>query len=299
MTRLGTVAIVGCGQMGTLVGSALIAAGKVGGISAVGLFDVKPEVAGAALALGAGDRVLVDPESVLTADVVILAMPLTEIVAWLVRFGPCMRRDQLLVDTGSAKTAVVAAMREHVHPSVRAVGGHPMAGNEASGPAAAERGALTGATFVLTPVRRDPVAVQRASELVRACAAVPLVMDAERHDRLVARTSHLPHLVASALASTVAAAGGDDLLRTRALAGTGYRSSTRLAASDPGMVAGFLEANRDEVRAAIGDFRRQLDRLVEALGTGPVALEAALEGGRAGRGAVLGGNASAKVVRDP
>ncbi|HUY24506.1 MAG TPA: prephenate dehydrogenase [Candidatus Saccharimonadales bacterium] len=296
MTRLGSVAIVGTGQVGTMVGSALRAAAGRAGISSVSLFDVEPAVASAALALGAGDRVLTDPESVLSEDVVILAMPVGEIVAWLDRFGDHLRRSQLLLDTGSAKTRVVAAMREHVNPTVWAIGGHPMAGNEASGPAAAESGALTGATFVLSPVRRDRVALQRATELVRACAAVPLVIDAEAHDHLVARTSHLPHLVSSALAN-LAITGGAELTLARALAGSGYRSSTRLAASEPAMVAEFLDANRKEVQAALDDFRRELDRLAEALDLGPAALEAALAVARAGRALVLDGAPGTAVIR--
>jgi prephenate dehydrogenase len=295
VARLGTVAIVGTGQVGTMVGCALMAAPSQAGISSVGLFDAEANVADVALSLGAGDRVLPDPESVLSADVVILAMPVGEIVAWLARFGRRLRQDQLLLDTGSAKTRVAAAMRDHVSPTVRAIGGHPMAGNEASGPAAAEPGALIGAPFVLSPVRRDEVALQRASELVRACAAVPVVIDAEAHDRLVARTSHLPHLVASALANLVVASG-EGFVQARALAGSGYRSSTRLAASDPTMVAGFLDANHQEVRAALDDFRRELNRLVEALDTGPAALEAALASARSWRELVLGG-APGAVVR--
>ncbi|MGA8206412.1 MAG: prephenate dehydrogenase, partial [Candidatus Dormiibacterota bacterium] len=234
-------------------------------------------------------------ESVLSGDVVILAMPVGEIIAWLARFGPGLRRDQLLLDTGSAKTLVVAAMREHVSPTVRAIGGHPMAGSEGSGPAAADRRALSGATFVLSPVHRDRMALRRASELVRACAAVPLVLDAETHDRLVARTSHLPHLVASALAK-VAIPSGVELSQARALAGSGYRSSTRLAASDPAMVAGFLDANRGEVRAALDDLRRELDLLTHALENRPATLEAALAAARDRRQLVLGGDPGASVV---
>jgi prephenate dehydrogenase len=296
VTEPGKVAIVGSGQMGTLLGLALMEVRSQAGISSLGIFDIAPDVADAALALGAGDQVLPDPESVLGADVVILAMPVGEIVDWLSAFGPRLGQDQLLLDTGSSKTGVVAAMREHVDPTVRVVGGHPMAGNEASGPAAAEVGALRGATFVLSPVRGDRVAVRRASELVRACGAVPVVMDAETHDRLVARTSHLPHLVSNALAR-LAVAEGEELLQYRALAGSGYRSSTRLAASDPGMVAGFLDANRKEVRAAFDEFRKELDRLVEALDKGTAALERELEAGRAGRLRLLG--AGSGVGRDP
>lgn len=297
VTRLGTVAIVGTGQIGTLIGSALMVARSEVGITSIGLFDVEPGVADASLASGAGDRLLSDPGAVLQADVVILAMPVGEILAWLTRFGPGLHEGQLVLDTGSAKTAVVAAMREHVHPAVRAIGGHPMAGNEASGPGAAEPGALTEAIFVLTPVRADRVALELASQLVRACAAVAVVMDAETHDRLVARTSHLPHLVSTALAR-LAVSDGAELIQTRALAGGGFRSSTRLAASNPGMVAGFLEANHKEIRAAFEGFRRELDDLIEALASGPAALEAALEAGREERARVLGDAPGTRVTRD-
>jgi prephenate dehydrogenase len=298
VTQLGAVAIVGTGQIGTLVGSALMAAKTRAGITSIGLFDNEPGVAAASLTSGAGDRLLSDPESVLQADVVILAMPVGEILSWLARYGPRLREDQLLLDTGSAKGAVVAAMREHVHPGVRAVGGHPMAGNEASGPGAAEPGALTGAMFVLTPVGSDPMALQMATRLVSACAAVPVAMDAASHDRLVARTSHLPHLVSSALAR-LTVGDGEALPQARALAGGGYQSSTRLAASNPGMVAAFLEANHKEVQAAFEDFRRELDDLIEALAAGPPALEAALEAGRARRAMVLGDPPDTRVTRDP
>jgi prephenate dehydrogenase len=141
--------------------------------------------------------------------------------------------------------------------------------------------------FVLTPFRPDRVAVERARSLVELLGAVPLVMDAATHDRLVARTSHLPHLVANALAS-MAARPGQDLVLTRALAGPGYRSSTRLAASDCRMVADFVSANRDQVDAALQEFRRELDRLAAALASGPATLEEELSWGRVARALVLG-----------
>ena len=269
-----------------MVGSALLGAGAEAGVTSVALCDRDPQVAHAAVALGGGHRVLLDPDLVLEADLVILAVPVTEILRWLEEFGPRLRAGVGVLDTGSAKAAVVAAMAEFVPAGVHAIGGHPMAGNEASGPQAAVPGALRGALFVLSPCRPDLKALELATRLGLACGARPLVVEAEAHDRQVARTSHLPHLVASALAA-VAAAAGDDLPLARALAGTGYRSTTRLAASDSQMVAAFVDANRREVGAALREFRSELDRLELALASGPAALEAALRDGRAGRALVL------------
>ncbi|HVB54535.1 MAG TPA: prephenate dehydrogenase [Candidatus Acidoferrales bacterium] len=287
MRNLGQVAIVGAGQVGTMVGAALLEGGRAAGVTSVALYDADPEVARAAVALGGGELVLPDLGSVLAADAVVLAMPLGEILAWLQEFGSQLRPGTLLLDTGSAKSAVVAAMARRVPPGVHAIGGHPMAGSEASGPRAAVPGALRGAVFALSPCRADDVALALATALVTASGASPLVVEAADHDRLVARTSHLPHLVASALAAVIAEVG-DDLDLTQALVGTGYRSTTRLAASNSQMVAAFATANRVQLEAALQEFRQAMDRLEIALTAGPGALEAALARGRAGRSLVLG-----------
>ncbi|HVB14217.1 MAG TPA: prephenate dehydrogenase/arogenate dehydrogenase family protein [Candidatus Dormibacteraeota bacterium] len=287
MTDLGAVAIVGAGQVGTMVGAALLEDGPSARVTSVSLYDADPQVAQAALALGGGTMVLSDPLSVLQADVVVLAVPLTEILAWLEEFGPRLRTGLALLDTGSAKAAVVAAMARLVPPGVHAMGGHPMAGSEESGPSAAVPGALRDAPFVLSPCRTDPEALRIAIALVTACGARPLVVEAVEHDRLVARTSHLPHLVASALA-VVAAEIGDDLPLTRALVGSGFRSSTRLAASDSRMVAAFASANRRQLEAALREFRQQMETVELALAAGPVPLEEALGRGRQARELVLG-----------
>lgn len=287
MSAIGKVAIVGAGQVGTMVGAALLEGGRSEQVTSVVLYDADPEVAAVSVSLGGGDRVMSDPAGIQEADAVVLAVPLTEILAWLEEFGPQLGEGVLLLDTGSAKTTVVAAMARFVPEGVHAIGGHPMAGSEASGPSAAIPGALQGATFVLSPCRSDEVAVARATALVDACGALPLLMEAADHDRLVARTSHLPHLVASALAA-LAAEFGEDLPLVQALVGTGYRSTTRLAASDSNMVAAFARANRSQLEEALREFRQEMDRLAVALAAEPGALETELGRGRVGRAVVLG-----------
>jgi prephenate dehydrogenase len=254
--RLGRVAIVGAGQIGTMLGLALRGAAQE-----VVLADRRRGALTESLARGAGDRI-VSVEEAFEADDVVLAVPVPEIVRLIEELGPRARPGSLLIDTGSAKRVVVEAMRTHVPAGVLAVGGHPMAGTDHSGAEAAVPELLRGAAFVLTPVRPDAAAVVRGLALVEAAGARPGVIDAELHDRVVAATSHAPHLVAAA----VALASRDLPTETvRDLAASGFSGITRLASSDPGMAAGFLVANADAVRDALREIRAALDRAEDAL----------------------------------
>jgi len=265
---LGRVAIVGAGQVGTMLGLALREAG-----ADVTLTDRDPRAAAASLARGAGHRT-VDQAEAPEADTVVLAIPVPEILEFLERSALALRPGTLLLDTGSVKAPVVEAMHRHVPAGVAAVGGHPLAGTERPGPEGADPGRLRGATFALCPVRDDPEALERAAGLVRAMGAVPVVIGAEEHDRTMARTSHLPHVVAAALA--LVARGCDPRMAASGLAG-----ATRLAASDPDMVAGFLWANAAQVREAAAELHTALDALVEAAARGPESPVAILEEARA------------------
>ena len=254
--HLGRVAIVGAGQIGTMLGLALR-----GLAEEVVLSDRRRGAVTESLARGAGDRV-VPIEEVGEADVVVLAVPVPEIVRLVESLGRALRPGSLLIDTGSAKRTVVDAMRAHVPPQVRAIGGHPMAGTDRPGPSGARLDLLRGSTFALTPVRDDPAAIARALGLVEALGARPLVLDADLHDRVVAATSHAPHLVAAAVALASRELPAETV---RDLAASGFTGLTRLASSDPGMVAGFLVANADAVREALEEIRRALDRAEASL----------------------------------
>jgi cyclohexadieny/prephenate dehydrogenase len=267
--RLGRVAVIGAGQIGTALGTALRRAGEGAGVEEVALFDRDVSAARASLRRGGGDRVLARREDALEADTVILAVPVPAIVQLIEQLGPGLPDGAVLIDTGSAKRVVVEAMKRSVPESVHALGGHPMAGTEEPGPAGARPEALQDATFVLTPVRPDPHALERGRALARAVGARPFEIDAATHDRVVARTSHVPHVMAFALAAMDLGAG-DDV--THALTSTGYLGATRLANSDPDMVAGFLWANAFEVRAALTELIDGLNRTKATLDQDPVVL---------------------------
>jgi prephenate dehydrogenase len=260
VTTLGHVAIVGAGQVGTMLGTALRSGGAAAGVA---LFDTDPDALESSLARGAGDVALESADHAVDADVVVLATPIPEIVRLIETFGPRARPGSLLLDTGSAKRVVVRAMRSSVPPGVHAVGGHPMAGTETRGPAGARPEALSGATFVLCPIGDDEAAIAAGRSFVEAVGARPFVMDADEHDRIVAVTSHVPHLLAFALAALAGRVG--EARPTADLASTGFRSATRLAASDPSTTAAFLSANADLVLEALDGFGTAMDELVARL----------------------------------
>ena len=281
---LGSVAIVGAGQVGTMLGLALRGVGEDRGACEVTLFDRNPSTAAVSLGRGAGDRVLATAAEALGAGTIILALPVPDILGYLAEYGGRAQPGSLFLDTGSAKAEVVQAMRDCLAPGVHAVGGHPMVGTEGVGPAAAHPELLRDAAFVLTPVHDDAEALTRARALVRRLGARPLEMDAERHDTTVARTSHLPHVTAFAIAAAAGrAASGPDF--APGLASTGYRSATRLADSNPYMVASFLSANRTHVRTGVQELRSWLTRFEAELETSPEQLgrflaEAASQGAK-------------------
>jgi len=140
-----------------------------------------------------------------------------------------------------------------------------MCGKEASGIEVAEADLYEGATFVLTPLRRtSSEALALAQELVEAVGARPLLMDAERHDCLVAAVSHLPYLLSVGLvAATEEAAAKDSLVWE--LAASGFRDTSRLAASDVTMMLDILLTNRQAVGETLSRFARQLNAIAELL----------------------------------
>lgn len=272
MSTLGRVAILGSGQIGTMLGKALRSSRRA---AEVAIWDRDAVRLRAAMALGAGDRPLAGEDEALDSEVLVLALPVAEIVGRVEVLGPRLGPGQFLIDSGSAKLEVVEAMARRVSGSALAVGGHPICGSEGSGPWSADPERLRGATFALTPVREQPGALERAFELVRALGARPLVLSAAEHDRILARTSHLPHLVAAAISRVCAEIG-----RAGELSGTGLLSATRLADSDPEMVASFLLANRTQVTLAVGALVRELQSLAQS---DHPALVEKLEAARAAR----------------
>ena len=248
------IAIIGLGQIGGSLGLALESAR---GWHRVG-FDARPRARREALAKGAVDQVARSLEEACAgAQLAVAAVPVDVLPQVIDRAAAALPRGAALLDTGSARRGVTEALARAAR-RVRAVGGHPIAGNERRGLAGASAQLFHGAPFALLPVRGGVPPLVRA--LVRDIGAEPRVVSPREHDLALARTSHLPWLVSRALAKLGRAAA------RRRLAGPGYASMTRLAASDPRIARAYTGVNARNVRAAWLRLRAELDREVRALG---------------------------------
>jgi prephenate dehydrogenase len=201
------------------------------------------------------------------ADIVILATPVRTIVDLLAEIGPLLWPGTVVMDMGSTKAEICRAMAQ-MPPGIQPIGGHPMTGKEQAGYSAAETGLYQGAPWVLTPLERTQQdAMRLAMELVNAVAARPYVVEAERHDRLVATISHLPFLLASGLVHAVGDVAEADGLAWELAAG-GFRDTSRVAASDTQMFLDILATNREPVLAQIDSLTGHLAELRQLLAAG-------------------------------
>jgi prephenate dehydrogenase len=197
---------------------------------------------------------------VMGADIVILATPVRTIVDQINQIAPTLWPGTIVMDMGSTKGTVCAAL-EQLPAHVQPIGGHPMTGKETAGFEAAEANLYRNATWVLAPLPRttsDTVAL--SLELVEAVGARPVVLQAERHDRLVATISHLPFLAASALVDTTLDVAGEDPMVWELAAG-GFRDTSRVAASDTRMFLDILMTNQPAVLAQLDNYIEQLSEL--------------------------------------
>ncbi|TBH21444.1 prephenate dehydrogenase/arogenate dehydrogenase family protein [Thermus thermamylovorans] len=206
----------------------------------------------------------------------ILAAPVGALPGLGRALAPLAHPQSLWTDVGSVKGEVVAAL-EGLFP--RFLGGHPMAGSERAGVENAHAGLLQNAVWVLTPTERTaPEAKERVRQLVEALGAYPLEMPPLLHDRLVARVSHLPYLLAVALNRMVARSPERDLLMF--LAAGGFRDLTRVASGSPRMSRDMVVTNREALREAVEELRGLLLELEELLEQPEALLEAAEEAKR-------------------
>jgi len=260
------VSIVGLGLMGGSLAAALMArraCRRVIGIAR------RQETVGRALDMGLiHEGTCHLSQGVQNADVVMLAVPVRTILELIDRIGPLLPPGCLLTDVGSTKGAVVQAMRS-LPPHVQPLGGHPMCGKETSGLSAADASLYEGATYVLTPLRRTGGgALALACELAQAIGARPLLMDAPHHDELVAAVSHLPYLLAVGLVASAEGLTDDNVWK---VAATGFRDTTRLAASDETMMLDILFTNQAAVRQMLARYQDQLANLSRSLERGSEA----------------------------
>lgn len=279
--------VVGTGLIGTSVALAVRHSGADVLLSDADEGRLATAVAaGAGHALGAG----ADP----SVDLVVVAVPPAQVARVVI---DALRRMPLAIVThvSSVQTLPQWEIEASNGDISRFVGGHPIAGRELSGPAHASPDLFAERPWVVTPTSAStPAAVAAVMALARACGARPTVLDAEAHDALFAQLSHVPQLVSSALAASIAGMSSGDA----ALAGAGLRDTTRLADSDPGMWAEIITANATPVAVGLRAVAEPLLHLAEALetGTGPdQAVRHLIDEGRAGRALLPGKHGGAPI----
>jgi len=259
-----TLAIVGTGLIGGSLALALKRAGAVGEVMGVGRNPARLTVA---RELGLIDRAA-DWAQAGQADCILLAMPVGETEAVLNHLAPHLKAGAIVTDAGSTKVNVVAAARAALGTRFADfVPGHPIAGSERSGPAAARADLYQGKKVVLTPqADTRPAALATVRSLWEAAGAQVETLDAALHDRVFAAVSHLPHLAAFALVDDLASrSDGDTYFR---FAASGFRDFTRIAGSSPEMWRDIALSNREALLA-------ELDAYLEALRTLRQAVSAA------------------------
>jgi prephenate dehydrogenase len=252
------LAVVGTG----LIGASVALAARRAGVSAIRGYDPDSGALQAAAERGAVDPADSLEDAVGDAELSIVAAPvalLPEAVSKVLRAS-----SGLVTDVGSTKGAVVRA----ADGDARFIGGHPVCGSEARGAANARAELFEGATWFLTPVARtSPERYRVLHSFVGSLGAIPVAVDAEAHDRLVALTSHLPHALANMLVNQAGATrieGHEPL----AAAGGSLRDMTRVAGANPRIWIDIFLENAGALRDALSEHRRRIEQLETALDEG-------------------------------
>lgn len=247
-----TIAILGLGLIGGSLARDLSACGA----RVLGYDHDRAQLRGALAARAIGAAVGDDLSGLREASIVVLAVPTDAAAAVLERAAPFLEQASLVTDVGSTKL-VIGKQAAKLGMRERFVGAHPMAGDHRSGFAASRVGLFDGSRVYLTPsAQSTPAARTKALLLWHKVGAKVVWTTAEAHDAEVAFTSHLPHLLAAALARTIAGAG----LRPDALGPAG-REMTRLARSSPAMWRAIVATNHEAIVAALGACAAQFDAM--------------------------------------
>lgn len=255
-----TVAIIGLGQIGGSLGLALAGGAAWRRIG----FDLDPRAAQAALDTGAiDDGAATLADACRGADLAVIATPVDTIPDCVLAAAAALPAGAALLDTGSARGGITEALRAARAGGIDAVGGHPLAGHEGRGFASAQAGLFRGARFLLCPLTvagfgNSPIPAAVLA-LISAVGAEPLIVSPEEHDAALARTSHLPYLLARALQET------GEPSHARGLSGPAYRDMTRVARADPRVALAYCRSNLVEVRAAWDALRTDVEKRIAGL----------------------------------
>lgn len=251
--------VIGIGLIGGSLAMVLRKRGMVGEIVGVGRGIPNLELA---VKLDVIDKFTTDPASgVMDADLVVIATPVASITGIVKKIAPYLKEGAIVTDAGSVKGAIVKEAEGILPSGVRFVGGHPIAGTEESGVGAAFPTLFEKHRCILTPTdKTDNEALKRVREIWEAAGSEVILMDAEKHDKILAAVSHLPHVIAYSLVNTVDDVKDFEESILNYSAG-GFRDFTRIASSSPEMWRDICLLNKDAVLDMITRFEKSLSKL--------------------------------------
>jgi prephenate dehydrogenase len=255
-----TVAIVGVGLIGGSLGRAVLARKLTRRVIGVGRSQASLD---AARRTGAITETALDPAAVAEADLVVVATGVRSIPRLLEAVDQAVRPGTLITDAGSTKASIVAAWeKRRKSRRGRFVGSHPLAGSHRRGPEAADAELFTGRVAVVTPATATPPDdVAAIGEFWSAVGATVFVMSPREHDRIVAATSHAPHVMAAAIAAATPPAA-------LPFTAGGWRDTTRIAAGDAELWADILLDNAGPLGTALGRIATAAERILAAVEAG-------------------------------
>lgn len=253
---------------GGLIGSSIARAAKSrAGVSTVWMADKSADVIETIERLGIADGVAEGSAHHFAskADLIIVCVPPGKIAEVAADILPVMKTGAILSDVGSIKGAVITAMRPHLRDDISVIPGHPIAGTEFSGPEAGFAELFDHRWCVLTPINPDDPALPKLTAFWEALGSDVAIMDPNRHDTVLATTSHVPHLIAYTLVGTAVdmeTVTGDEVVKFSA---GGFRDFTRIAASDPVMWRDVFLSNREATLEVVDRFIEDLTALKRAI----------------------------------
>lgn len=258
------IAIIGVGLLGGSLGLALKARGLCDSIVGIGR---RQSTLDKALEVGAIDEASTSLDAIGTADLIAVCTPAATVNSYLDGLLESGHHQCVVTDVTSTKNEVCSHARDTWPQPRTFIGSHPMAGSESSGPENAIATLYEGAvTFVEEDDHLDATARAAVVELWQSVGSKVVNVNPETHDRLIAHTSHLPHIVASALAQLVP---HDDAIRH--FIGNGFRDSTRIAEGHPEMWRDICLTNASSIQASVNEMRALLEEFSRSLETGDAA----------------------------
>lgn len=262
----GKIAIIGVGLIGSSIARA---AGATGAADSIALYDASADVRGQAVALELGQVCDSAGAAAGGADCVFLCVPSGAIAAAATNVAPYLSDGAILTDVASVKGALAAAMADAAPVNAHVIPGHPIAGTEQSGPGAGFASLFENAWHILCPQADGGEgygeAVAALTAFWEALGARVETMNAARHDRVLAITSHLPHLIAYNIVSTAYDMESVDQGEVVKYSAGGFRDFTRIAASDPVMWRDVFLTNKEAVLECLGRFSEDLAALQRAI----------------------------------